>query len=53
VTPQELAVAVGAAPPGDAAKEVSHLAFHARFNDRGIAEVGVVDVKRVAVCQAK
>ncbi|MFT3664270.1 hypothetical protein [Piscinibacter sp.] len=53
VTPQELVVAVGATPPGDAEKEVSYLAFQARFNDRGIAEVGVVDVKRVTVCQAK
>lgn len=53
VTPQELVIAVGAAPRGDAAKEVSHLAFQARFNNRGIAEIGVVDVKRVAICQVK
>ena len=53
VTRQELVVAVGATPSGGAAKEVSHLAFQARFNDRGIVEIGVVDVKRVTVCQAK
>jgi hypothetical protein len=53
LTPQELVVAVGAMPPDGTAKEVSHLAFQARFNDRGISEVGVVDVKRVTVCQSK
>lgn len=56
VTPKELAVAVGAPVPtlpSDAVKEVSHLAFQARFNSQGIAEVGVADVKKVAVCQVK
>lgn len=56
VTPKELAVAIGApvsTQSNDSVIEVSHLAFQARFDSRGIAEVGVTDVKKVAVCQAK
>lgn len=53
VTPQELSAALGAAPAHGSTNMVSHLAFQARFNDRGIADVGVVGVKRIFVCQAK
>lgn len=54
VTAQEVAAVVKATTSAEGlSKEVAHLAFKASFDDRGIAEVSIVDVKKVEVCRAQ
>lgn len=53
VTPKALSTVLESAPQNGLTKTISHFAFQAHFNDQGISEVGVVDVKSVFVCQDK
>jgi len=53
VTPGEISEALHVAVPDKATNEVAQLAFVARFENRGIAEVEVVGVKKVRVCRSQ
>jgi hypothetical protein len=53
ITPGEISEALHVAVPDRRTNEVAHLAFVARFEDRGIAEVEVVGVKKVRVCRTQ
>lgn len=57
VTPQELAsnlkTMVQSTSVDGATSEVAHLAFKAQFDKRGLTQVEIVDIGKVAVCQVR